>query len=69
MAEHTLAELISDELPPGIAALSPEHQAELAQAIEDAGWRQIGELREAASGMLDVLPRLLRGPVKKAAGL
>ncbi|MEV6138420.1 hypothetical protein AB0L63_20635 [Nocardia sp. NPDC051990] len=69
MAEHTLAELIPDELPPGIAALSPEHQAELAQAIEAAGWRQIGELRDAAAGMLDFLPRLLRGPVKKAAGL
>lgn len=69
MIEQTLAEMISEELPPGIAALSPEYQADLAQVIEDARWRQGGELREAAFGMLDFLPRLLRGPVKKAAGL
>lgn len=69
MVEQTLAEMISEELPPGIAALSSEHQADLAQAIEDARWRQGGELREAAFGMLDFLPRLLRGTVKKAAGL
>ncbi|WP_433755283.1 hypothetical protein [Nocardia sp. CA-135398] len=69
MTEHTLAELISDDLPPGIAALSPEHQAELAQAVVDARWREADELKAAAFGMLDFLPRFLRGPVKKAAGL
>ncbi|WP_433723934.1 hypothetical protein ACQP0C_25855 [Nocardia sp. CA-129566] len=69
MTEQTLAELIPDDLPPGIAALAPQVQAELAQAIEAARWRQAGELRDGARGMLDVLPRLLRGVVKKAAGL
>ncbi|WP_433715335.1 hypothetical protein ACQP2U_15730 [Nocardia sp. CA-084685] len=69
MTEHTLAELISEDLPPGISALSSEHQAELAQAVVDARWRQADELKAAAFGMLDFLPRFLRGPVKKAAGL
>ncbi|MFI7667306.1 hypothetical protein [Nocardia sp. NPDC049526] len=69
MTEQTLAELITDDLPPGIAALSPERQAELAQAIVDARWREANELRAAAFSMLDFLPRFLRGPVKKAAGL
>ncbi|WP_433520958.1 hypothetical protein ACQPZ2_26670 [Nocardia pseudovaccinii] len=69
MTEHTLAELITDDLPPGIAALSPERQADLAQAIVDARWREADELKAAAFGMLDFLPRFLRGPVKKAAGL
>jgi hypothetical protein len=69
MTEHTLAELIPGELPPGIAALDPEVQAELAKEIDDARWRQAAELKAAAFSMLDFLPRLLRGAVKKAAGL
>ncbi|WP_330254453.1 hypothetical protein OG874_07865 [Nocardia sp. NBC_00565] len=69
MTEQTLAELISGDLPPGIAALAPQVQAELATALMDARWRQADELKGGAFAMLDFLPRFLRGAVKKAAGL
>ncbi|MFX0577708.1 hypothetical protein [Nocardia nepalensis] len=69
MTEQTLAELIPGDLPPGIADLAPEVQAELAQAVVDARWRQADELKADAFGMLDFLPRFLLGAVKKAAGL
>lgn len=69
MTDQTLAELIPGDLPPGIAALAPQVQAQLAKEVVDARWRQADELKAGAFGMLDFLPRLLRGAVKKAAGL
>lgn len=52
-------------LPPGLAALSAEDQATLADAIAAARTRQAKALAKATDGGLDFVPRLLRGPIKK----
>ncbi|MEU2254760.1 hypothetical protein ABZ540_16505 [Nocardia xishanensis] len=68
MAQKTLAELIPGDLPPTIASLPPDRRAELAAAVERAEAKQFDDLHEAAISLLDLLPRMLRGPVKKAVG-
>lgn len=65
----SLAERIDGELPAGIAALSAEHQQQLADALAGARRQQGHELAEAAEGGLRYVPKLLRGPVRKAVGL
>jgi len=57
------------ELPAGIAALSAEHQQLLADAIGEARRQQGQDLAAAAEGSLNHVPKLLRGPVRKAVGL
>lgn len=52
-------------LPPGLAALAPEHQQALAEAIDAARTRQAHALAKATDHGLDFIPKLLRGPVKK----
>jgi hypothetical protein len=65
----SLAERVDGELPAGIAALSPEHQQWLADALGEAHREQGRELQAAAEESLRFVPRLLRGPVRKAVGL
>jgi hypothetical protein len=69
MTTKTLAELVPGDLPAGIAALPEDVQAELAALVVRAGRKQGEDLGAAAMSLLDFVPRLLRGAVKKAAGL
>lgn len=68
-AVKTLADRISGDLPAGIAALSEQHQQLLADALVEARRRQGAELAAAADASLKYVPKLLRGPVRKAVGL
>ncbi|MGH3432149.1 MAG: hypothetical protein ACRDQB_04865 [Thermocrispum sp.] len=70
MAERTpLTERVDGPLPAGVAALSDEHRQLLADAIGAARREQGLELAAAAENSLTYIPRLLRGPVRKAVGL
>lgn len=69
MSETPLADRVDGDLPAGIAALSAEHRQLLADAIGDARRNQGEELAAAAENSLNYVPRLLRGPVRKAVGL
>jgi len=53
-------------LPSGLAALDPADQERLCDAIDATLARQRRELAESTEKGLDFIPRLLRGPVKKA---
>lgn len=64
-ARDRLEEEYGDPLPPGLSALSEEHHARLADAIEAARIRQAKALAKATDSGLDFIPRLLRGPVKR----
>lgn len=68
-ARRTLRERVDGPLPDGIAALSPDEQQLLADALGDARREQGKELAAAANGALEYVPRLLRGPVRKVVGL
>ncbi|MFE9581753.1 hypothetical protein ACFYO1_35630 [Nocardia sp. NPDC006044] len=69
MTVKTLDDLVPGELPAGIAALAPDVQAQLATVVAEARRKQAKDLETAAYSLLDFVPRLLRGAVKKAAGL
>jgi hypothetical protein len=69
MGAKPLTERVDGELPDGIAALGAEHQQVLADAIGEALREQGRELQQAAESSLNYVPRLLRGPVRKAVGL
>jgi hypothetical protein len=51
--------------PKGLEGLSPEEQADLAAALRDARVRQALALDSALDRSLGLIPRLLRGPVKR----
>ena len=54
------------ELMAILAALDPTEQERLCEAIDATLARQRRELAESTEKGLDFIPRLLRGPVKKA---
>ncbi|MCP2288613.1 hypothetical protein [Nocardia amikacinitolerans] len=66
MAQKTLDELIDGDLPPAIAALPPDRLAELAETVERAEHKEFYDLQAAANSLLDLVPKMLRGAVKKA---
>lgn len=68
-AARTLSDQISGSLPAGIAALGPDDQQILADALRDARRRQAADLSEATEAGLKFVPALLRGTVRKAVGL
>ncbi|WP_028852320.1 hypothetical protein [Thermocrispum municipale] len=69
MGRKPLTERVDGDLPAGIAALSEEHRQLLADAIGAARREQAEALAAAAENSLNHIPRLLRGPVRKAVGL
>lgn len=69
MTAKTLNDLVPGQLPAGIAALTPDVQAQLATVVAEARRAQAKDLETAAYSLLDFVPRFLRGAVKKAAGL
>lgn len=69
MGAKPLSERVDGELPAGIAALTEGDRQVLSDAIGDALRSQGDELAAAAENSLNYVPRLLRGPVRKAVGL
>lgn len=60
-----LAREFGGPLPPGLAGLSAADQAKLVAAIEAARKHQNEALMSASEDGLSIIPKLLRGPVKK----
>lgn len=56
------------EVPPGIAALGPEAEQRLQGLVDAARERQSAELRRALDDTLRIVPRPLRGLVRKMVG-
>jgi hypothetical protein len=59
---------LGGEAPDGLRALDDEHLRDLAGAIAGARRRQTAILNAAGDRALGMVPRLLRGPVKKLVG-
>lgn len=55
--------------PKALATLDDAQLADLAAALGDARRRQREALQSSADGALKIVPRLLRGPVRKALGM
>jgi hypothetical protein len=54
--------------PRGVSALPARQQEDLASAIADARRRQAAALAEAGENALKLIPRVLRGPVRRMFG-
>ena len=54
--------------PPGVAALDDSQLEILAEAIRRVRHRQAAELEAAGDKALALIPRVLRGPVRRMAG-
>jgi hypothetical protein len=58
-----------DETPPsGLSVLTADEREDLAVAIADAKRRQARALADAGDQALNLIPRILRGPVRKLFG-
>jgi hypothetical protein len=53
-------------VPAGLRAVGDEQLADLADAVRDARHRQAEALKDAGDQALGHIPRLLRGPIRKA---
>lgn len=51
--------------PAGIGRLTGEQQDDLARAIRDAKHRQAAALAAAGEQALGLIPRILRGPIRR----
>lgn len=56
------------EVPPGVATLAPDVQERLAGLVDAARARQSRELKRALDDTLRIVPRPLRGLVRKVLG-
>jgi hypothetical protein len=65
-AHDELERLLGGPLTPGLAALSDQDLDTLATAIADAGRSQKAALADAIDDGLNIVPRVLRGAVRKA---
>jgi hypothetical protein len=59
---------LGDGLPDGLKRLDDEHLRDLAQAIADTRRRQGAALAAAGDRALGLIPRLLRGPIRRIVG-
>lgn len=67
-AIHALSQQLGQPPPPALRELTEQQLRALARAVEDARHRQAASLQEAGDRALGRIPRLLRGPVRKAVG-
>jgi hypothetical protein len=67
-ALQDLEDQLRGPVPPGVAQLPAEHLHHLADAVRSARRRQADELQAAGDKALNVIPRLLRGPIRKIVG-
>jgi len=63
-----LAQELRGPVPDAVARLEPGELTHLAGLIADARHRQAAEIAAAAERGLSFVPRLLRGPLRKALG-
>lgn len=63
-----LARELRAPVPSEVTRLSDHHLGHLAGLIADARHRQAAEIAAAAERGLSYVPRLLRGPLRKALG-
>lgn len=61
----TLEAELGGPAPDGIAALDEQQRSAFASVLRDAKERQSGELEAAIEQSLGVVPRLLRGTIRK----
>ncbi len=63
--ERTLEAELGGQAPDGLAALSEQERRAFASVLHDAKARQSQELESAIEQSLDVVPRLLRGTIRR----
>jgi hypothetical protein len=64
-AVDILEQELGAAIPAGLEALSDDELLTLADLLYDARARQRRELDEGVEQSLDIVPRLMRGPVRK----
>jgi hypothetical protein len=64
-AIDTLEEELGARIPEGIEVLADDELLLLADLLHEAKASQAQELDEGVEGSLDIVPRLMRGPVRK----
>ena len=64
-ATDILEDELGDRIPEGLEALSDDQLHALAELLRDAKARQARELDEGMEQSLDIVPRLMRGPVRR----
>jgi hypothetical protein len=69
MRERTLAELLEGRVPAGVEALSDDERRDLALVLREARRRQGAALAKAGEDGLRFVPPLLRGVLRKVAGI
>ena len=67
-AFRALEEQLHAPAPTGLAHLEDRHLEDLAGSIRKARHRQAAELASAGDKAFALVPRLLRGPVRKVLG-
>jgi hypothetical protein len=67
-AAAELAHELGAQAPPEVACLPPHNLEHLAGLIARARHRQAAEIAAAGERGLSLVPRLLRGPLRKALG-
>jgi hypothetical protein len=60
-----LEQELGARIPEGIGVLADEELLLLADLLHEAKASQAQELDEGVEGSLDIVPRLMRGPVRK----
>jgi hypothetical protein len=65
---ESLEHQLGGPLPAGVAALDDASLTTLADAVRQARRRQAAELGAAGEKALGLVPRLLRGPVRRIFG-
>jgi hypothetical protein len=68
----TGADVLETELgatpPSGLSSLTPDQREDLAAAVRNAKRRQAKALADAGEQALKLIPRVLRGPVRRLFG-
>lgn len=64
-ARRLLEEELEMRLPEGLRALTDEHLTDLAERVLEAKQRQSLALEVGIDDALEIVPRLVRGPVRK----
>lgn len=64
-AVDTLEDVLGGPIPEGLEVLSADQLQTLADLLVAAKARQAHELQQGVEESLDIVPRLMRGPVRK----
>jgi hypothetical protein len=59
---------LGDGVPEALHRLEPEQLEDLAQAVAEARHRQTAALAAGGERALSMIPRLLRGPIRRIVG-